>query len=215
MSVPDQKLEKSPAPGSAQAYAEDAEKDGSRDSDSVGSGYSDSNNSTSDRFSYRTDDSRREADQLDVARRETKAVFGVRFLIFIMLLLAAVAVSIIVYLITSRAEQQEYKTQYEGAYKKVMSSFADIVKIKLGGISTLGVAVMAHGDTMAEAAAAEGNPTTNRGGFPFVTLPKFQQRAAAIRSQSGALYLHVNPMVTVEQRADWINYASSKENNWM
>lgn len=208
MSIPNRKAENAPA---IAPNANDGDSLGPADLDNY---FSDSSRSTSDRFTYRTDDSRREADQLDVARRETKAVFGVRFLIFIMLLLAALAVSIIVYLITSRAEQQEYETQYEGAYKKVMSSFADIVKIKLGGISTLGVAVMAHGDTTAAAAAAEGIPTTT-GGFPFVTLPRFQQRAAAIRSQSGALYLHVNPMVTAEQRAEWINYASSQENYWM
>ena len=181
--------------------------------DDLDSCSSELSNSTSDRFTDRTE-SKRETDRLDVAHRETQAVFGVRFLIFVMLLLAALAVSIIVYLVTSRAEQQEYETQYEGAYKKVMSSFADIVKIKLGGISTLGVAIMAHGDTMAAAAETEGIVTTT-GGFPFVTLPKFQQRASAIRSQSGALYLHVNPMVTTEQRSDWINYASSKDNKWM
>lgn len=144
-----------------------------------------------------------EDEKLDVARRETQAVFGVRFLIFIILLLAALAVSIIVYIVTSRSQQHEYETQYEGAYKKVQSSFVDIVKIKLGAISTLGVAMMAFGDG------------ENDRAWPFVTLPKFQQRASAVRSQSGALYVHVNPMVTLEQRKDWMNYASSQENQWM
>lgn len=143
-------------------------------------------------------------DKLNVGQRETQAVFGVRFLIFVILLLAALAVSLIVYFNTSKSQQNEYETQYEGAYRKVQSSFLDIVKIKLGSIATLGVAIMAHGD--------DGEHDRE---WPFVTLPRFQQRAMAVRSQSGALYIHVNHMVTQELKSDWMQYASGDDNQWI
>jgi hypothetical protein len=94
----------------------------------------------------KTDEEEEESRQkLNLARKETAAVFRLRLLVFVVLLLAALGVSVIVYLITARAEQDEYRTQYEGIAKKVTESFLDIADSKLAAISAFGVALNAHG----------------------------------------------------------------------
>jgi hypothetical protein len=138
-------------------------------------------------------------DQL--SRKETAAVFRLRVVIITALLLAATAVSFIVYIITRSAEVDEFEIQYEGAAEKVVASFTDIVK-KMGAISGLGVAASAHGlDAKSE--------------WPFVTLSNFQERAGYARTLSGTLYVSINPIVDTKEKLDkWEEYVLGKNNYW-
>lgn len=95
--------------------------------------------------------------KIELAKRETVIVTRLRYLVFFILLLAAITVSLIVYHLTSSAEEQEADDQYEGAAGKVMDDFVDGVKAKLGGAASLAVAAIAHG-------------LDNRQRWPFVTL---------------------------------------------
>ena len=52
----------------------------------------------------------------------------------------------------------------------------------MAAIASLGVALIAH---------VEDHETQE---WPFVTLSSFQQRAETARKQSGAIYVHVNPV---------------------
>ena len=83
-----------------------------------------------------------EAERVNLADKETAAVFRLRLLVLLVLLLAAVAVSVIVYFITTTAQKKEYKNQYDGAAKKVVESFQDIMDSKLGAVSSMGVAII-------------------------------------------------------------------------
>lgn len=80
-----------------------------------------------------------------LAKKETLAVFRLRLAVFVVLLLAAVAVSVIVYFIAATAESDEYKAQFEGAAKIIERTFIDIVESRLSAVSSLGVAIVAHG----------------------------------------------------------------------
>lgn len=141
-------------------------------------------------------------EKLNVAKRETLAVFRLRLLVVAVLLLAALAVSLIVYIVTDQAEQDEYKHQFDAASKKVLESFMDIFSSKLQAISSLGVALTANGEDQ-------------DGEWPFMTISRFHHRASNARSQSGALLLHVNPMVTHDERGDWENYVVSNQSQWI
>ena len=83
-----------------------------------------------------------ETERVNLADKETAAVFRLRLLVLLVLLLAAVVVTVIVYFITSTAQKDEYKNQYEGAAKKVLDSFMDIMESKLGAVSSMGVAII-------------------------------------------------------------------------
>lgn len=93
----------------------------------------------------RTEEEEESRQKLNLARKENAAVFRLRLLVFVVLLLAALGVSVIVYLITARSEEDEYRTQYEGIAKKITESFLDIAESKMGVISALGLATVAHG----------------------------------------------------------------------
>ncbi|CAB9511299.1 Receptor-type guanylate cyclase gcy [Seminavis robusta] len=141
-------------------------------------------------------------EKLNLAKRETQAVFKLRLLVFVVLSLAAVAVSIIVFLVTKNAEKDEYRNQYDAAAQKVVESFIDIVNSKLQAVSSLGVAMIAHG-------------VDHYRQWPFVTLSSFQQRTSTARAQSGALYVHVNPMVREADRKGWEEFVVTEENYWI
>ena len=140
----------------------------------------------------------------NLAKKETMAVFRLRLLVFLVLFLAAVAVSVIVYTLTANAEKDEYQNQYEGAAKKVLESFMDIVDSKLGAVTSIAIANIAHGVDHVKS-------------WPFVTLSSFQQRASTARKQSGAMYVHINPMVTDAQKTEWEAFVSksSEDSYWM
>ena len=79
-----------------------------------------------------------------LAQRETRAVFRLRFLVMLVLQIAGIAVSFVVYFIARNAELDEFLTQYEGTSQKVLEAFQGIVSQKIGAISSLGVASIAH-----------------------------------------------------------------------
>jgi hypothetical protein len=131
----------------------------------------------------------------------SKKVFRLRALVIIALLLAATAVSLVIYIITRNAEMDEFEIQFEGNAEKVIESFTDIVKT-MGAISGLGVAITAHSQN----AQSE---------WPFVTLSNFQERAGNARTLSGTLYVSINPIVDTKDELDkWEEYILGESNQW-
>jgi hypothetical protein len=51
--------------------------------------------------------------------------------------------------------------------------------------------------------------------WPFVTLSSFQQRAATAKEESGALYVHINHMVSESDRKKWEEFVVGEDSNWM
>jgi hypothetical protein len=143
-----------------------------------------------------------EDEKIQLANRETLIVFRLRLLVFLVLLLASIAVSVVVYYITNDAEEAEAKTQYDGAAERVIEAFIGIVDSKLATMSSLGVAAIAHG-------------VDHTRTWPFVTLSSFQQRASTAREESGALYVQINPMVSESDRQEWEEFVVGEDSNWM
>ena len=152
--------------------------------------------------SSRVTDDNNDAFKDQISRKESQAVLRLRILVIIVLLGAAAGVSIVVYYVTMRAQQEEYRIQYEGVSEKVLQSFSDVI-FQMGAISGLAVA--------ASAQSVDYNSE-----WPFLTLSNFQQRAGNARTLSQALYVSLNPIVTEENRAKWEEYVLSNSNNyWM
>ncbi|CAB9517391.1 Receptor-type guanylate cyclase gcy [Seminavis robusta] len=140
--------------------------------------------------------------KLQFAKRETQAVLRLRLLVFDFLIVATIAVSLITYFTSTSAEMAEYNSQYDAAAEKVMDAFMDIAVSKLAAVSGLAVTMAAHAEETQSL-------------FPFVTLSRFQERAATYLDQSGALYIHVSPLVVKEQRKDWELYVTGNESLWI
>jgi len=134
-----------------------------------------------------------------IATAESARVFKLRLLVLLAIFLAAVAVSVVVYLLTSNSEKEEFKNQYEGASLKVMQSFEEIVSKKLTAIGSLAVQASLY--------ASSRNIS-----WPLVTPNDFQLRGAVARELSGALFTRLAPVVTPKTREAWEKY--STENVW-
>lgn len=142
-------------------------------------------------------------EKLHIAKRETLAVNRLRALVFFVLFLAALIVCIIVYKVTKSADNKAYREHYEGAASKVTEAFLDIMESKMAAATTMTVAMTAY-------AKDHGSR------WPYVTLPDFQPRSATARKQSGALYFHVNPLVTNATRKVWESeYVVGNDSHWM
>jgi len=153
--------------------------------------------STNEKSSDKDDEERK----IQLAKKESETILRLRLLVFIVLLLASIAVSLIVYYITSGALEDEFASQYQAAARKVTDAFMDIAESKMSALSSLGVAVIAHG-------------VDHEQKWPFVTLSSFQQRASTARSQSDALDIEITPLVKEDNRSDWELFV--KENTqWM
>lgn len=83
--------------------------------------------------------------KIELAKRETVFVNRLRTLVFLVLLLAAISVSVLVFYITTNAEKQESDNQFEAAAEKILGEFHDGIKLKLGAAASLSVAAVAHG----------------------------------------------------------------------
>ena len=117
-----------------------------------------------------------------LAQRETTAVFRLRVVVFTVLWGAACAVSVVVYLVTSRSERQDFETTFDSASAKLVESFQQIVKQRVGALNTLSVAFTSY-------ARAVGDE------WPFVTLNDFHQRVASARTLSGSFFVEVTVSV--------------------
>jgi len=137
-----------------------------------------------------------------IAEHESRMVFRLRVLVILVLLCAACAVSVVVFHITKRAQVDEFESQYQGTSEKIVEAFQGIVKQKLGAISSVGVAIIAHG-------------VDHLRSWPFVTLSSFQQRSSTARSLSGALFVSINPYVNETQRVEWERYVVSNDSYWI
>jgi hypothetical protein len=137
-----------------------------------------------------------------LGQAETNAVFRLRLLVFLVMLLAAIAVSFTIYIITSKAEQDEFKSQFEGAASKVLETFDNVVQQKVSAISSLAVAIIAHG-------------VDHSRDWPFVTLSSFQQRSSTARKLADALFVTISPIVSEENRKEWEDFVTKEDSYWM
>lgn len=138
----------------------------------------------------------------ELAARETRAVVWLRVLAILSLLIAALAVSIVVYVIAKDAEMEEFETHYEGASVKVLQAFQGIVEQKLVAVGSIEVAAIAES-------------LNSDKSWPFMTMPAFQERAATARSLSGSLFLSINPIVDETNRPKWEEYVKGENSDWM
>lgn len=117
-------------------------------------------------------------DEEQLAAKETAAVFRLRVIVLVILFLAAVAVSLGVWFITTSSEKEDFETNFDGASAKLVESFEEIADQKIGALASLS-------STLTSFARNE-NDT-----WPFVVMNDFQQRAATARGLSDSLFLEL------------------------
>jgi hypothetical protein len=83
-----------------------------------------------------------------IAKKETQLVIQQRLFVGSLLLVAGVAISLVVYLTTSRSEHREFRAFFNGGADKILSTFNDIVREKVSWVLLLCVyvCVFSHGN---------------------------------------------------------------------
>ncbi|CAB9496580.1 Receptor-type guanylate cyclase gcy [Seminavis robusta] len=137
----------------------------------------------------------------ELTKRETKVVWRLRVVVILVLMATPALVCTLVYMITRGGESEEFKSQYEGASRKVLTSWAGILH-EMRAVSGLGVASISHA-------------TDTESKWPFVTLTNFQQRAGNARQLSGALMVSIAPRVTFNQVEEWDDFVQGKDSYWI
>lgn len=133
-----------------------------------------------------------------LGKRETENVNKLRYVVLGILLAAAIGISVLVYYITRSAENEEISTQFEAAAGRIQEAFRAIRTERIGTLSNMGVAAIAHG-------------VDHSRDWPFVSLSFYQQRAFAAKANSGALQVSIAPWVQQSDRALWEEYVVSDE----
>ena len=133
-----------------------------------------------------------------IAKDETAAVFRLRVIVIIVLIITAALVCTVVLKITRSGEADELRTQYDAAAYAVQTAFEAITG-KLSVLSALGV-------------VEPGDASHN---FPFQTLHNFNKRATNARFLTGALSISYCPIVTIDNRENWELYVNGEDSDWM
>lgn len=136
--------------------------------------------------------------QQTLAKKETKAVKRLRYLIFFILTVVAVLASVGVYLYSRNTEIQQFYTDFDGQAQKLVSGFQGDSFRKLQAMESLSHSVTAYS-------------LESKNEFPFVTMPNSAQHFESYLSLTNAASLMVQPIVGPRQRYDWETYAVNQQ----
>ncbi|CAB9502617.1 Receptor-type guanylate cyclase gcy [Seminavis robusta] len=92
---------------------------------------------SSSHMSNRTDDSTFSDSGHELAKGETRAVLGLRVVVILVLICAAIAITLVVWFTTTKTQDDDLASNFEGAATKLLESFRQIVDTKLGAVAGL------------------------------------------------------------------------------
>jgi hypothetical protein len=160
---------------------------------------------------YSSTDSVKEA----LTKEETKQVFRLRLLVIFIFLAAGTSISLTVYFITKNAQIERFEIQYAGVADKIIEQFQEIM-VQMSAVSGLAVAATTDAEEQKKLLVlSQDSAIIGRANWPFVTMPRFQERAGNVRALSGAIHVSINPIVHPDQVAEWEAYAHGEANMWM
>ena len=153
-------------------------------------------------------DDTREVIRAKLAKFGTGSVTVLWFSVITILVLAAASISVVVFLITSNAENEDFEIQYNAAATKILDSFESFDK-KIASIAAMKIALTSEG--MGNRQVNSSSPTN----WPFVTLLDFHYRSSTAKLLAGALFIGVEPIATDENREEWEKYSAGPAKEWM
>ncbi|CAB9518147.1 Receptor-type guanylate cyclase gcy [Seminavis robusta] len=136
------------------------------------------------------------AEQL--SQRESMRILRLRVIVISVLFLTALAISSVVFKITTDGEVDEFTTQYESASSKVIATFEDVMN-RMGSVAGLGLSFTSQGMHTQEQ-------------WPFMTLNDFPPKARNALQLSGALMVGMSPIVQGHLFDEWDNYVIQPQN---
>jgi hypothetical protein len=133
-----------------------------------------------------------------IAKGEDTAVFRLKLLVLVILVVTTVGFAITVFLYTSDTEEDDFETQFSFDSTKIFESVGSTLDFTLGAVDSFLVGLVSF---------ARFTNTT----WPYVTLPDYAVRVAKLRSLSKAVLVTQYHFVTDGQRAKWENYSVAND----
>jgi hypothetical protein len=132
-----------------------------------------------------------------LSRLESKRVYQTRLMVLLILTITSIGISLVVYHVCKRAENNQFDSQFDGAAEKVLEAFASL-PIKIGSLSAVSISATIQGMSSIES-------TSKR--WPFVTYPSFEHRAAVAVELSGSMTIVMHPLVSDVHRNEYETFS--------
>jgi hypothetical protein len=130
-----------------------------------------------------------------IAKRETRHVWRLKFIVMTVLAASAAAVASTVYFYLTWAQEDQFEKQYEEDSQKIKHAIGASLDKTLGIMDSVAVTWVSSARMM--------NQT-----WPFVTLPDFAVRMAKLVPLTDAMNIGILPIVVPEKRQAWEQYAA-------
>jgi len=138
----------------------------------------------------------------DIAKNETRAVFWSRLLVFVVLLVTAVAVSVLVLVFLKRNEFKSFEKQTEEDINKIFDEIGGTLDQILEATDSFMVDSVSYASTAGVV-------------WPYVTIPDFAIKASKFRSLSRAMLISMSPVVQLNDMQEWENYSYAEGPKWV
>ena len=145
--------------------------------------------------------SKSDSDQQEISRKETLVVLNLRIIVILVLMMTATAVSLVVFKVTHGGQKNEFESTYKASADKVLEAFGSITS-DLSAVAGLSTAATTDG-------------LSDEAEWPFVTMPRFHERAANVRFTSGAMLLSMAPLVHHDLVEVWDEYVQGEDSAWI
>jgi len=149
-----------------------------------------------------------------LAKRETVAVNRSKYLVYLVLSMAAVAIGVGTHFYVKGNENEDFESKFNGYADELLEGAERNAKDIFGQLLSVSHALTSHMLSTTAAAATTDN-TTSSSPWPNATLPQFDIRTTpAFETFTGPELFLFAPMVSSEQKKSWEAYAWDHQ-NWI
>ena len=132
---------------------------------------------------------------------ETRAIFCLRLVVLLTLVLFGVSLSSTVYFLGEALEETEFIEQFGFYGDQVIEKFNRQLERKLNSMDALSTDMTSY----AKSSGSE---------FPFVTVPDFEFRGANARISGDSVFTFYMPYITEDMKLPWEAYAAANRANF-
>ena len=132
---------------------------------------------------------------------ETRAIFCLRLVVLLTLVLFGVSLSSTVYFLGESLEETEFIEQFGFYGDQVIEKFNRQLERKLNSMDALSTDMTSY----AKSSGSE---------FPFVTVPDFEFRGANARISGDSVFTFYMPYITEDMKLPWEAYAAANRANF-
>jgi hypothetical protein len=135
-------------------------------------------------------------EQLVLAKKENRAVWYLRFTVFLLMGAVALAVCLTVFFGAKNSEQSDFEEDFADMSQKLVESFQVSFSQRLGIYEDFSYEITSY------------TLDTNTS-WPLVALPDFERRAGRTARLANMLSIIILPLVEAQVREEWENFANA------